>query len=195
MGYVVLGLGLGGFLIAINGSRLTAGLAILGGIFHLCNHAVFKSLLFLCSGSVEYATGTRQLKEMGGLRDKMPLTRITCTIASLSIAGVPPFNGFWSKLVIIIATIHAAFAHPGFFALTAVTILVSFVTLISFLKILRYVFLGSLPETFKEVKESPFFMGISLIVLAILCAGMGILLIPGIKEIILEPIVNVLIGS
>ena len=195
MGYVVLGLGLGGFLIAINGSRLTAGLAILGGTFHLCNHAVFKSLLFLCSGSVEYATGTRQLKEMGGLRDKMPLTRITCTIASLSIAGVPPFNGFWSKLVIIIATIHAAFAHPGFFALTAVTILVSFVTLISFLKILRYVFLGSLPETFKEVKESPFFMGISLIVLAILCAGMGILLIPGIKEIILEPIVDVLIGS
>ena len=69
---------------------------------------MFKSLLFLCSGSIEQATGTRQLKEMGGLGERMPVTRATCTIASLSIAGVPPFNGFWSKLIIIIAAFQAS---------------------------------------------------------------------------------------
>jgi multicomponent Na+:H+ antiporter subunit D len=195
MGYVVLALGLGGFLLATGGSRLAAGLAILGGIFHLLNHSVFKSLLFLCSGSVEYATGTRQLKEMGGLREKMPVTRVTCTIASLSIAGVPPFNGFWSKLVIVIATIHAALDHPGFFVLTAVTILVSFVTLISFLKILRYVFLGSLSEVWKDIKESPFLMGVSLSLLAVFCIGMGVLLIPPVREVVLEPAVSVLVSG
>ena len=59
MGYVILGVGLGGFLLASGGSSDAAGLAILGGIFHLANHSVFKSLLFLCSGSIEYGTGTR----------------------------------------------------------------------------------------------------------------------------------------
>ena len=159
MGYVVLGIGLGGYIIATNGSIVIASIAILGGIFHLCNHAVFKSLLFLCSGSVEYATGTRQLKHMGGLKGKMPVTSISCTIASLSIAGIPPFNGFWSKLIIVLATIQAAINNPGFIGLTIITIIVSFVTLISFLKILKYAFLGELPDALKMIKESPFFMG------------------------------------
>jgi multicomponent Na+:H+ antiporter subunit D len=192
MGYVVLGIGLGMFIIASNGSSVVAGLALLGGIFHLGNHAVFKSLLFLCSGSVEYRTGTRQLKELGGLQEKMPVTRLSCTVASLSIAGVPPFNGFWSKLVIVIATVQAAFLYPGMLVLTAITVLVSFVTLISFLKVLRYVFLGELPSLLKSVKESPFFMGASLIMLSLLCVGMGLLLIPDVRAIVLGPAVDIL---
>jgi multicomponent Na+:H+ antiporter subunit D len=192
MGYVVLGIGLGMFIIATNGPLVVAGTALLGGIFHLANHAVFKSLLFLCSGSVEYETGTRQLKELGGLQEKMPLTRATCTIASLSIAGVPPFNGFWSKLIIVIATVQAAYLYPGILILTAVTILVSFVTLVSFLKVLRYVFLGDLPAVLKSIKESPAFMGISLVALSVLCVCMGLLLIPGARSIFLDPAVDVL---
>ncbi|MEW5817209.1 MAG: proton-conducting transporter membrane subunit [Spirochaetota bacterium] len=187
MGYVILGLGLGGYILASGGKTSAATLAILGGIFHLANHAVFKSLLFLCSGSIEYSTGTRQLKEMGGLNERMPVTRTTCTIASLSIAGVPPFNGFWSKLLIVLAAFQA-----GFHWLAAVTILVSFVTLVSFLKVLRYAFWGTLPQALQVVKESPFFMAFSLVFLAVLCTGMGILLIPGIRELFLEPAVNVI---
>ena len=192
MGYVVLGIGLGGYIIAIKGSIIIASVAILGGIFHLCNHAVFKSLLFLCSGSVEYATGTRQLKHMGGLKEKMPVTSLTCTIASLSIAGIPPFNGFWSKLIIVLATIQAAISYPGFIGLTIVTIIVSFVTLISFLKILKYAFLGELPDSLKKIKESPFLMGFSLVSLALLCLTMGILVIPDLRAIILTPAVEVI---
>ncbi|MBN1799363.1 MAG: hypothetical protein JW822_12350 [Spirochaetales bacterium] len=192
MGYVVLGIGLGMFIIANNGPTLVAGMAIFGGIFHLANHAVFKSLLFLCSGSVEYQTGTRQLKSLGGLQEKMPVTGTTCTIASLSIAGIPPFNGFWSKLIIVIATVLAAFVFPGMLILTAITILVSFVTLISFLKVLRYVFLGELPSLFKQIKDSPFFMGISLVMLSLLCIGMGLLLIPGLRSVVFDPAVEAL---
>ena len=190
MGYVILGVGLGGFLLASGGSSDAAGLAILGGIFHLANHSVFKSLLFLCSGSIEYGTGTRQLKEMGGLREKMPVTRATCTIAALSIAGIPPFNGFWSKLIIVIAAFQA-----GFHGLGVVTILVSFVTLVSFLKVLRYAFLGRLPETLRQIKESPLLMSLSMIILAVLCTGMGLLLIPGVREVILEPAVAALVSG
>ncbi|MHC4417137.1 MAG: complex I subunit 5 family protein, partial [Planctomycetota bacterium] len=109
LGYVILGVGLGGLIIARDGNLAWASLAILGGLFHLLNHAVYKSLLFLTSGSIEMATGTRQLKQMGGLAEKMPVTRATCTVASASIAGIPPFSGFWSKLVLVIAAVQAHF--------------------------------------------------------------------------------------
>lgn len=187
MGYVVVGLGLGGYVLASGGRQSVALLAMLGGLFHLANHSVFKSLLFLCSGAIEFATGTRQLKEMGGLQERMPLTRGTCTIASLSIAGVPPFNGFWSKLIIVIAAFQA-----GFPWLAAITILVSFVTLISFLKVLRYAFLGKVSATLQKVREAPALMGVSLVLLALLCTGMGLLLIPAARDAVLIPAVEAL---
>ncbi|MCK4514281.1 MAG: hypothetical protein KAU31_03435, partial [Spirochaetaceae bacterium] len=182
MGYVMLGIGIGGYILTTGGRPDVATLAIIGGIFHLVNHSVFKSLLFLCSGAIELGTGTRQLKEMGGLAARMPVTRGDCTIASLSIAGVPPFNGFWSKLLIVIAAFQA-----GFGWLAAITILVSFVTLISFLKVLRYAFLGTLPEALREIRESPVLMSVSLVLLSVLCIGLGLLMVPELRELILEP--------
>jgi multicomponent Na+:H+ antiporter subunit D len=188
MGYVILGIGIGALILARNGKVEWATLAILGGLFHLVNHAVFKSLLFLTSGSVEMSTGTRQLKEMGGLVERLPFTRTTCTVASASIAGIPPFNGFWSKLILVVAAIQA-----GFLYLAAVTVIVSLVTLISFLKIQRYVFLGELPENLRQVKENKGSMLVAMISLACLCVLMGLLvLVPGLKHVILDPAVQVL---
>jgi multicomponent Na+:H+ antiporter subunit D len=188
MGYVILGIGMGALILARGGSVAWAGLALLGGLFHLVNHAVFKSLLFLTSGSVEMSTGTRQLKQLGGLAEKMPITRATCTIASASIAGVPPFNGFWSKLILVIAAVQARF-----FVLAAVTVLVSLVTLISFLKVQRYIFLGELPEKLHGIKENKGSMLISMVFLACLCVVMGlIVIVPSLRANILEPAVKVL---
>lgn len=188
MGYVALGVGLGALILARGGEAKWARLAILGGLFHLVNHAVFKSLLFLTSGSVEMATGTRQLKQLGGLATVMPITRATCAVASASIAGVPPFNGFWSKLVLVIAAVGA-----GFYGLAAVTLLVSLVTLISFLKIQRYVFLGELPENLRHTQESKGPMLVAMGFLACLCVLMGLLLlVPALRQSILEPAVDVL---
>jgi proton-translocating NADH-quinone oxidoreductase chain L len=82
LGYMMLGLGSG---------------AYVGAIFHLMNHAFFKALLFLGSGSVNHATNTFDMRRMGGLRKVMPFTFVTFVIASLSLSGVYPFSGFWSK--------------------------------------------------------------------------------------------------
>ena len=188
MGYVILGLGIGALILARNGKVEWAAMAVLGGLFHLVNHSVFKSLLFLTSGSVEMSTGTRQLKEMGGLGEKLTFTRATCTVASASIAGIPPFNGFWSKMILVIASVQA-----GFLSLAAVTVVVSLVTLISFLKIQRYVFLGELPENLRQTKENRGFMLVAMVFLASLCLLMGALVLaPGLKDSILEPAVKVL---
>ncbi len=191
LGYVVLGIGLGGTLIAKGDNPAWASLAILGGLFHLVNHAVYKSLLFLTSGSVQMATGTRQLRELGGLAGKMPVTRATCTIASASIAGIPPFSGFWSKLILMVAAIGA-----GFYWVAAVIVFVSLCTLIMYLKVQRYAFLGELPENLQQVRENKGSMLIAMIFLACLCVLMGLLVIvPSLRANILDPAVKVLMDG
>ena len=92
LGFMVTALGVGGF---------TAG------FFHLVTHAVFKALLFLGSGSVIHGTDTQDMREMGGLRQKMPVTFWTWLIGGLALAGVYPLAGFWSKDEIMLA------AHEG----------------------------------------------------------------------------------
>ena len=183
MGYVVMALGIGAGVLARGGSSMVAGLALFGALFHLFNHSAFKSLLFLASGAIEYATGTRQLREMGGLRKRMPVTGVCCRIAALSIAGIPPFNGFWSKLIIIIAAFQAG--HPW---LAALAVLVAFLTLVSFVKVQRYALDGELPERYRNIKEVPAFMGIGMAILALICVAAGILFLSyPLNDIIMEP--------
>jgi multicomponent Na+:H+ antiporter subunit D len=190
IGYVILGIGLGGLIIAKDNNLAWASLAILGGLFHLVNHAVYKSLLFLTSGSVQMATGTRQLRKMGGLAEKMPVTRATCTVASASIAGIPPFSGFWSKLVLVIAAVQA-----HFYWVAAIIVFVSLCTLIMYLKVQRYVFLGELPESLEATEENKGSMIVAMVFLACLCALMGLLLVPALRSSILSPAVKVLIDG
>lgn len=178
IGYIVIGIGLG------------TPLGILGGLFHLFNHSVFKSLLFLNSGAVEYATGTRDLKKMGGLAEKMPLTGTTNIIASMSVAGIPPFSGFWSKLIIIIALVQAG--RLGYAFLAA---FVSILTLAMFIKAMRCAFLGKLRKELERVKEVPFFMKLSMGILACLCLVGGVLLIQGINDVFLQQAKDVLING
>ncbi len=165
IGYVMMGLGL-----ALNPEMPTAvaALGLVGGLFHLVNHAVFKSLLFLCSGAVEYRTGTRDLGKMGGLIKKMPVTGVTCSIGSLSIAGIPPFSGFLSKLIIFIALFRGGYMIYG-----TIAVAVGFITLYYFLKLQREALFGPVPEALAEVREAPFAMTLPLVILAILCVAMG----------------------
>ncbi|MCM8816559.1 MAG: NADH/ubiquinone/plastoquinone (complex I), partial [Candidatus Omnitrophica bacterium] len=181
MGYIILAFGIG------------TPLAIAGGIFHILNHSLFKSLLFLDAGSVEYETGESNLTKLGKLSKKMPVTTLSSLVASLSISGIPPFNGFWSKLIIIIAAVQAG--RPGM-ALWAV--IGSILTLASFSKIQRYAFFGN-GENFSEqllsgINEVPFLMMISMIVLAIFCSFAGLLFVGGLDGIF-GPVVNALTGG
>ena len=174
IGLIMLGVGCGNYW------------GILGALFHLFNHASFKALLFLNSGAVEYSTGTRELKKMGGLSKVMPFTGATSAIGSLSISGIPPLNGFWSKLFIIMGLVYS-----GRYVLAVITILVSVLTLAYYLKVQRYAFFGKLGEGLEKVKEAPPLMCASMVALAIICIGVGIFFYP-IMKIILEPAVHVL---
>jgi multicomponent Na+:H+ antiporter subunit D len=189
MGYVVIGVGMGMLIISKQGDLAVAALAITGGLFHLFNHAVFKSLLFLNAGSIEYNTGTRNLKMMGGLSKNMPVTSTTALGASLSISGIPPFNGFFSKLMLIVAAIKGEF-----YLLAALAVLVSIVTLASFLKFQRYSFFNK-PTFTKKVREVPFSMCFSMIILVILCVGLSLMIFPGVREVFLTPAVDVLMET
>ncbi|NQU18647.1 NADH/ubiquinone/plastoquinone (complex I) [bacterium] len=178
IGYVVLSIGLG------------TPLGILGGLFHLFNHSIFKSLLFLNSGAVEYATDNRDLKKMGGLKEKMPVTSNTSWIASMSISGIPPFNGFWSKLIIILACVQADRIGLAFIAVIG-----SILTLASFMKVQKFAFLGKLNTTLDKIKEVPVSMRLSMIIFAAICLFGGLLLIPHLMEYFLKPAVNVLVSG
>lgn len=188
MGYVVMSTGIGMILVARGIKPEIASLAIAGGLFHLVNHAAFKGLLFLNAGAIEYTIGTRDLKEMGGLAKSMPVTSATSFIASMSISGIPPFNGFFSKLIIIVAAILARF-----YLLAALAVLVSIITLASFLKFQRYAFYNK-PDADKRlhIKEVPFPMVFSMIVLSIICVLLSLLVIPGIRDAILTPAIDIL---
>jgi len=188
MGYVVLSVGIGMIIISRGGRPEIAALAIAGGIFHLINHAAFKGLLFLNAGAIEYTIGTRDLKEMGGLAKMMPATSATSFIASMSISGIPPFNGFFSKLIIIIAAVMGRF-----YLLALLAVIVSIITLASFLKFQRYAFYNKTDEGNKRnIREVPFPMIFSMVIMSILCVVLSLLVIPGIREAILTPAIDIL---
>ena len=167
-----------------------AVIAVTGGLFHLVNHSVFKSLLFLVSGAVEHIRGTRQLKDLGGILKTNPVTGWTGVIASLSISGIPPFNGFFSKLLIIAAAIGA-----GFYVTGILTIFVSFVTLLSFIKVQKYVVLGEPGEQKGEITRPGFTMGLSMVILSILCLITVLLLVGPAYNNILKPASETVLGG
>ncbi|MDD5687760.1 MAG: proton-conducting transporter membrane subunit [Elusimicrobia bacterium] len=175
IGYIIFAFGLG------------TPLGILAGLFHLVNHAFAKLLLFLNSGAVVYATEERNMDNLGGLRQKMPVTAATSLIGSMSISGVPPFGGFWSKLLIIFAAIQA-----GKFSAAGIAIIISIVTLSYYLKLQKKVFFGKLPERWQNIKEVPLAMVFSMIIPAVLCVFLGLLLLPEVKAIFLDPAVEVI---
>ncbi len=169
VGYIVIGLGLG------------TPLGIMGALFHLFNHATFKGLLFLDAGSTEYATGTRDLHKLGGINNRLPVTGLTTTIGTFSIAGVPPFNGFWSKLLIIVALVQAN--QMGIAILAVAT---SVLTLWYFLLIQRRAFFGKLAVGLEKIKEVPFYMAFATLGLAALCLAVG-LFYPWVTDNLIRP--------
>ena len=157
IGYIVLGLG------------LATPLGVTAGIYHLINHVVFKSLLFLCAGAVLYRTHTTNLDELGGLAKRMPVTCALFIVGLLSIGGIPPFNGFVSKWLIYQATFEA-----GYYPVTIIALLCSVLSLATLLKALQSAFFGELPEKYRNVKEVPASMLIPMGILGACSAALGL---------------------
>ncbi len=176
VGYIILGLGCG------------TGLAFIGAVFHLFNHSIFKSLLFVNSASLEQRLGTTDMRRMGGLGARMPVTSTTNVIGALSTAGVPPFAGFWSKLIIIIAL-----WQKDHFTYAFIAILMSVVTLGYLLTMHRRIFFGQ-PATegqLAEVREAGAGLVVPAVLLAIITTGVG-LAIPWVLQTFILPLKNIL---
>ena len=174
VGYIVLALGVAADVMSRSQpNEAVAALCVFGALFHLFNHAAFKSLLFLSSGSIEQQAGTRLLKEMGGLTRRMPVTSFCCRVGSLSIAGVPPFNGFFSKLIILLAL-----ALAGRPLLCAIAAAVAVGTLLMYIKVQRYALEGAPSDRTAAAREAPALMCVATLALAIICIVGGLALIP-----------------
>ncbi|TRO54280.1 hypothetical protein E2P64_09345, partial [Candidatus Bathyarchaeota archaeon] len=176
MGYVILGLGIGGLAItyySLSADSLwlvVAAGGITAGLFHLLNHSLFKSVLFFSAGAIEHETGTRDINKLGGLLQAMPTTGYVMLIGSLAIAGVPLLNGFTSKWMIYNACIAAG--QPAF---ALIAIFTSALTFAVFLRLLCSVFLGQAPGTYDKVHPAPKIMVVPSLILAAGCILFGFL--------------------
>ncbi|MGB8658317.1 MAG: NADH-quinone oxidoreductase subunit L [Candidatus Zixiibacteriota bacterium] len=164
LGYMIMILGLGGY---------TAG------TFHLYTHAFFKALLFLGAGSVIHAMHTNDIWEMGGLYPKMKITALTFIIASLSISGIFPLSGFWSKDEIL--TVASHYPNPIFLIMG---LLVAGMTAFYMFRLCFVTFFGAPRDQhkFDHAHESPKVMTIPLMVLAFLSIVAGWVGIPWLKH-------------
>lgn len=195
LGYMILGLGAGGYLIALGmdmgGAEgdilITAGAAgFIAGCFHMMNHAFFKALLFMCSGSVIHAVGTEDMREMGGLGKHMKITSITMLLGSLSIAGFPLFSGFWSKDLVIEIAMEAG--HDGtvwFTVLWILAIITAFMTAFYMFRMWFMTFMGEEGHASQHCHgESPKTMTTPLVILSVFAVLSGFLLMFGLDAMI-----------
>jgi len=170
---------------------LSTSLGMTSGLFHAMNHTLFKGLLFLCAGAVFYSVGTTNLDKLGGLSKKMPKTTICFLIGALSISGLPPFNGFASKWMIYQATYEKGITTGNFLyvVVTVVAVVVSVMTLASFIKVTQAVFFGQLGEKCKDAKEVPLSMRVPMWIMSVLCILTGVLY-PLVYNWLLAPATN-----
>jgi formate hydrogenlyase subunit 3/multisubunit Na+/H+ antiporter MnhD subunit len=178
IGYIVLALGLA--LVARSSDqapvRALATLALVGALYHTLNHAVFKGLLFLCAGSVLYATGARRFRSLGGLMACMPATAAAAGVASLAISGVPPLSGFASKWMIVASSILAGVELRVLVLFGIVALFTSAVTLACYVKFFGMTFASSPAREHgaRPVREVPWTMLVPKAALALFCVAQGL---------------------
>ncbi len=170
MGYIFFGLGT----FTLFGST--------GSMFHIVSHALAKGSLFMVAGILMTQIGHkkgRDIKQLGGLGLKMPITTIVALIAALSLAGMPPLSGFMSEWIIFGGGAELAKLGPtsGALGITAMifAILSTALTATYVLLFMKNVFLGPPKEEFKDVKDPSPYMWVPLVILAILSFVIGIL--------------------
>ena len=174
LGYMILGLGAGGYLVI----NLGVADGYSAATFHMMNHAFFKALLFLCAGSVIHAVGTNDMRAMGGLGKKMRITSITMLIGALAIAGIPPLSGFWSKDEVLSAVYNAGDFNASFFLLWFLGVATALMTAFYMFRMWFMTFAGE-PRSDFHAHESPKLMTVPLMILAGLAITSGFALFIG----------------
>lgn len=178
VGIILIGLGVGMTGVAAE-NPLMAVLGFSGGLLHVLNHSVFKSLLFMGAGMVLHQTGTRSIDALGGLLKTMKITGTAFIIGSLAISGLPPFNGFAGEFFIYIGSFKGVALQSLPFVVSIIAIvslaIIGGLALACFTKVVGVVFQGE-PRTAaaENVTESGSTMLFSMGVLAAACAIIGI---------------------
>jgi NADH:ubiquinone oxidoreductase subunit 5 (subunit L)/multisubunit Na+/H+ antiporter MnhA subunit len=179
IGIIGIGIGIGSIGLGLHNDFLAiAGFA--GGLLHILNHSLFKSLLFYSAGSVYQQTGTLNVEKLGGLIKRMPQTSALFLIAALAICGLPPLNGFISEFLIfsgLFAGLKSESFSFSLFILTAIAALVTIggLAIICFTKAFGVVFLGTERQHFHtEPKEVPFLMLFPKYMVALMIVLIGI---------------------
>ncbi|WP_458206730.1 hydrogen gas-evolving membrane-bound hydrogenase subunit E [Haladaptatus sp. NG-SE-30] len=144
------------------------------GAFHILNHAMFKAALFLVAGIIAHEAGTRKIKHLGGLRHDLPFTAAITVVAALGMAGVPPFNGFYSKEFLFEAAYHAAEVTGGLAWLYPVVAV--FGSIFTFLYSVKFMmlFFGEKPEGLGHVHRPPAVMLVPPAILGTIAALIGL---------------------
>jgi multicomponent Na+:H+ antiporter subunit D len=188
-GYMLLGVGVCLAVITDPAALASYGRdAMNGGIFHIINHVFYKALLFMTAEAIFFRIGTRDTNKMGGLARNMKWTAGFYIIGALAISGIPPFNGFASKLLIYESVLKFS---P---VLSVIAMFVSLVTLASFAKVFYSAFTGPPMPAYEGVKEVPKSMIVGMSILAVLIIFFG--LFPGlIVDTIVAPATNALIDQ
>ncbi|HLA69832.1 MAG TPA: hydrogenase 4 subunit B [Bacteroidota bacterium] len=198
IGIIMLGVG-GAVLFNSVGNRPLAALALVAGLYHVLNHAIFKGLLFLGAGSVIHATHTRNIEELGGLIKKLPYTSLFFLIGAASISALPPLNGFVSEWLTFQALLFG-FGTPNLAVKIAIPMAAALLALTGalaaacFVKAFGITFLG-LPRTLhaERAQEAPHTMLVAMGILAAGCVVFG--LWPGFLLGILMPLSGSLLGT
>lgn len=181
MGIISMALGLG-VLGVCAGSPAVAFLGFAGGILHMLNHSVFKSLLFLGAGSVLHATETRNFEHLGGLLKRMPSTGLAFLVGAVAICGIPPLNGFVGEFLVYLASFRVLSSVPtlpfGLIVAALVTAtslaLIGGLAVVCFSKAFGMAFLGEPRSRHAEVAtEAAAPMRLPLLILAALCVVIG----------------------
>jgi hydrogenase-4 component B len=178
IGIILIGIGIG-MLGVSAGNPIMAILGFAGGLLHVLNHAIFKSLLFMGAGMVLHKTGTRTIDLLGGLIKKMKITGTTFLIGSLAISGLPPFNGFVSEFLVYMGAFRGMTLNqmPVAMSLLAIVSLaiIGGLALACFTKVVGVVFQGEPRSQMAEnVDEKGPTMLIPMLVLAVACIVIGV---------------------
>jgi len=180
MGIVTAGLG-AGFVFMASGHQMLAGLAFIAALYHMTNHSVYKALLFLGAGAVDMQVGTRRMNLLGGLIRKMPWTALFFLVGALSIAALPPFNGFvseWLTLQTMLqCTALSSKAVKIIFAVCGAGLaLTAALAVTCFVKAFAMNFLGKTrSEQAEKASEPRRSMTVSMGILAVICFLLGVL--------------------
>jgi formate hydrogenlyase subunit 3/multisubunit Na+/H+ antiporter MnhD subunit len=174
-GYIILGLSFG------------STRALAGSLFHMFNHSIIKALLFFCAGAFIYRTKTRSLKDLAGIRKKMPITSTFFLLGTLSLASIPPLNIFWSELMILVSGVEEGFSFLSFLMILNLVL-----SAVYCLRLIQIIAIKKEKSVSKRTKEVSILMLLPIIILGLISLLIGFY--PGPLQTLVEAIAQTVLN-